>query len=237
MSALVLSRSAPLKRKERLRSWSSESDDSLETAFTANTVISSTVSDYSSFVKKDSYMKYRNHSKYSESKISSRPSSRNLYPIYAWTESSKTTKSSGSKTTIHHRNYDSSSDASNRTYSPCKNLKRCCNSEESNSDRSERGFDKKRRGDNNSYGLVYPSDVVEKKKISFDNRNSRSSVFRLRKYEDLPLEWWDRNDGCKKAKSEHLAKIDSLCDRERLVRLTTLWNRHTTLEPNMFPCK
>jgi len=55
-------------------------------------------------------------------------------------------------------------------------------------------------------------------------------------YEDLPLEWWERDDDCKDAKSYHLSKIDDLFgDREQLVLQTTLWNQEIVLETNMFP--
>lgn len=56
---------------------------------------------------------------------------------------------------------------------------------------------------------------------------------------DLPLEWWDRTEDCKDAKSLHMEKVDRAFDgdRVRLVLLTTLWQKEVALEPNMFPCK
>eukprot|EP00981_Chlorochromonas_danica_P009546 scaffold2727_cov161-Ochromonas_danica.AAC.9 len=57
-----------------------------------------------------------------------------------------------------------------------------------------------------------------------------------RRCSDLPLEWWERSEGCKRAKSLHTERIDRLCDsREDLVLLTTLWQDDIVLEPNMFP--
>ena len=83
-------------------------------------------------------------------------------------------------------------------------------------------------------------------------------------FDDLPLEWWERTEGCKDAKSWHTAYIDRAMDgdchpsedadadadtevgdkgtevarqdgRERLVLLTTLAEADTVLETNMFP--
>lgn len=57
-------------------------------------------------------------------------------------------------------------------------------------------------------------------------------------YEPLPLEYWERSDGCREAKFNHMDKIDRLCSsRERLVLLTTLYEEDTVLETNMFPCE
>jgi len=57
-------------------------------------------------------------------------------------------------------------------------------------------------------------------------------------FSDLPLEWWDRTEDCKDAKMKHTDRIDGICEsREDLVLRTTLWNRSTALEPNMFPYK
>ncbi len=58
------------------------------------------------------------------------------------------------------------------------------------------------------------------------------------KYSPLPLEWWERSDECKEAKIAHVEKIDWLCcSREFLVLQTTLLDKDTALERNMFPCK
>lgn len=58
------------------------------------------------------------------------------------------------------------------------------------------------------------------------------------KFSDLPLEWWDRDEDCKDAKSLHMDRVDDVCySREDLVLLTTLWDNDIILEPNMFPCK
>lgn len=57
-----------------------------------------------------------------------------------------------------------------------------------------------------------------------------------RRFCDLPLEWWERSPNCKRAKERHTKKLDYHCEsREDLVLATTLWNRRTVLEPNMFP--
>jgi len=57
-------------------------------------------------------------------------------------------------------------------------------------------------------------------------------------FSDLPLEWWDRTEDCKDAKLKHTDRIDNICrSREDLVLQTTLWDRRTALEPNMFPYK
>jgi hypothetical protein len=55
---------------------------------------------------------------------------------------------------------------------------------------------------------------------------------------NLPLEWWDREEGCKAAKARHMDRVDNIChSREDLVLLTTLWSEDIVLEPNMFPCE
>lgn len=57
-------------------------------------------------------------------------------------------------------------------------------------------------------------------------------------YTDLPLEWWEREEGCKDAKAAHMDRVDDICrTREDLVLLTTLWSQDIVLEPNMFPCE
>jgi len=54
----------------------------------------------------------------------------------------------------------------------------------------------------------------------------------------LPIDYWERSPECQEAKFNHMDRLDRLCDsRERLVLYTTLYRRHTALEPNMFPCK
>jgi hypothetical protein len=59
-----------------------------------------------------------------------------------------------------------------------------------------------------------------------------------RRYEALPIAFWERSARCREAKAAHMERIDRLCGcRERLAYLTTLWNKETVLEPNMFPCK
>ncbi|RYG61322.1 hypothetical protein EON64_18650 [archaeon] len=59
-----------------------------------------------------------------------------------------------------------------------------------------------------------------------------------RRCEELPLEWWERSEGCREAKLRHTERIDRLCSsREDLVLETTLYGKETALEPNMFPCK
>ena len=58
-----------------------------------------------------------------------------------------------------------------------------------------------------------------------------------RVHSDLPLEWWEREEGCREAKLDHMDIVDRVFDsRARLVYLTTLWHADTVLEPNMFPC-
>lgn len=67
---------------------------------------------------------------------------------------------------------------------------------------------------------------------------SEKEFIRNPKYSELPLEWWERSDECKDAKSFHLKKIDRLCgDRESLVIQTTLWKEDIALEKNLFSCK
>lgn len=59
-----------------------------------------------------------------------------------------------------------------------------------------------------------------------------------RRYDVLPMEYFDRSEDCKEAKLDHMDRIDHFCDsREYLVLNTTLWQRSTALELNMFPCK
>lgn len=68
--------------------------------------------------------------------------------------------------------------------------------------------------------------------------NTEKIVARDPKFSYLPIEWWDRSEDCREAKTAHVAKIDSLCSsRESLVLNTTLWKEDPALEQNMFPCK
>ena len=54
----------------------------------------------------------------------------------------------------------------------------------------------------------------------------------------LPLEFWEREEGCLIAKNAHMDYIDDIMSsREDLIMLTTLWKQDTALEPNMFPYK
>lgn len=99
------------------------------------------------------------------------------------------------------------------------------------------------------YKHPYPRDDRRSAERSYSNsryRRSRSSSSILSKrirrrnpyYSPLPLEWWERSEGCKEAKLAHVDKIDWLCcNREFLVLQTTLLEQDTALEPNMFPCK
>jgi hypothetical protein len=65
---------------------------------------------------------------------------------------------------------------------------------------------------------------------------SATSLIRNPWFSELPIEWWERDDDCKDAKSYHLSKIDRMfSDREELVLQTTLWDTDTALEANMFP--
>lgn len=76
----------------------------------------------------------------------------------------------------------------------------------------------------------------EYRSINHNHNCGFSSSGRL--HEDLPLEWWERSEGCKEAKFHHTRMIDYFCSsREDLVLLTTLWKSSIALEPNMFPCK
>lgn len=68
--------------------------------------------------------------------------------------------------------------------------------------------------------------------------NSRRRFDTARRHEDLPLEFWERSEECRAAKSAHMDRLDDLIDsRERLVLLTTLWKDDIVMETNMFPCK
>lgn len=70
------------------------------------------------------------------------------------------------------------------------------------------------------------------------SKTSTSGKTYTQSYVDLPLEWWERSEGCKEAKLDHMDRVDNLCSsREELVLLTTLWRDDIVLEPNMFPCK
>ena len=54
----------------------------------------------------------------------------------------------------------------------------------------------------------------------------------------LPIKYWERTEECQEAKFNHMERLDSLCDsREMLVLNTTLYECHTALERNMFPCE
>jgi len=65
---------------------------------------------------------------------------------------------------------------------------------------------------------------------------SCDSIFCDSHFEDLPLEFWNRSDECKDAKSDHMDRIDSLgVSRELLVLYTTLADKDIALEENMFP--
>lgn len=75
-------------------------------------------------------------------------------------------------------------------------------------------------------------------KISRENNFIDTFKPRNPYYSILPLEWWERSEDCKEAKSKHVSKIDRLCkNREFLVLNTTLYKQNIVLEPNMFPCK
>lgn len=97
---------------------------------------------------------------------------------------------------------------------------------------------RKRCNDNNpSISRSRSSSPHKKAKRNEESCVSRK-LYRNPKYSDLPLEWWERGEGCKDAKTLHVSKIDELCEsREQLVLHTTLWKKKTVLEPNMFPCK
>ncbi len=106
------------------------------------------------------------------------------------------------------------------------------NRKRTRNDREEDDSDRK-----SSHGLssfssssLHHNDHAKKRKIC-PRRNPKFSF--------LPIEWWDRTDDCKDAKSDHVERVDALCDysREQLVLDTTLWKEDPALEPNMFPCK
>lgn len=68
------------------------------------------------------------------------------------------------------------------------------------------------------------------------SKTSTSGKTYTQSYVDLPLEWWERSEGCKEAKLDHMDRVDNVCSsREELVLLTTLWRDDIVLEPNMFP--
>jgi hypothetical protein len=89
-----------------------------------------------------------------------------------------------------------------------------------------------------SRGRQYDRKASRRSKSIHRGRNERHRQQARYDYSfsDLPLEWWDRTEDCKDAKVKHTDRIDNICEsREDLVMQTTLWNRNTALEPNMFP--
>lgn len=67
---------------------------------------------------------------------------------------------------------------------------------------------------------------------------SRSLSQPRRHFGVLPIDYWERTEDCQEAKFLHMEKLDRLCEsREMLVLNTTLYDCHTALEKNMFPCK
>lgn len=104
-------------------------------------------------------------------------------------------------------------------------------------DRSHRHTHKRHRGKSKSRSHSRSFSKHKRRREDHKSQSHRNFV-RNSKYSDLPLEWWERGEECKEAKSKHVEKIDELCEsREQLVLLTTLWKKQTVLEPNMFPCK
>jgi hypothetical protein len=88
---------------------------------------------------------------------------------------------------------------------------------------------RERRRERSSYHSSYSSH-------SSVSSGSNSTNKKKPKFVDLPLEWWERSEGCKEAKSLHMDRVDNVCySREELVLLTTLWRDEVVLEPNMFP--
>jgi hypothetical protein len=99
----------------------------------------------------------------------------------------------------------------------------------------EDGFVKRRRGDDH-FSVV--SDDCSTTSCATQMSESVSK-HAPRRCSELPIEWWERSEGCKDAKLAHMIRVDNIfeCDRERLIMLTTLWKDDIVLEPNMFPCK
>jgi hypothetical protein len=91
-------------------------------------------------------------------------------------------------------------------------------------------FDEKMSMTNQSSSSRNDKVCSGRKHVIVDDRGSKFSF--------LPIEFWDRSEECREAKSEHLSRIDKFCSsREYLVLNTTLWKNDIVLEPNMFPCK
>ena len=56
------------------------------------------------------------------------------------------------------------------------------------------------------------------------------------KFSYLPLEFWERTEECKDAKSKHMFRVDNIgITREQVIRLTSLYDQDIVLERNMFP--
>jgi hypothetical protein len=86
-----------------------------------------------------------------------------------------------------------------------------------------------RKHDRSSYHSSYSTHPSVSSGSNNSNKNKP-------KFVDLPLEWWERSEGCRDAKSLHMDRVDNVCySREELVLLTTLWRDEVVLEPNMFP--
>lgn len=112
--------------------------------------------------------------------------------------------------------------------------------------RNARGRDKHSRRTISAWERSYPNKRSRSHSLGRDTsckfertlKRKRCSYGRNPKYSDLPLEWWERSEGCKIAKEHHQRMLDRLSEsRESLVLQTTLWRKNTVLEPNMFPCK
>jgi hypothetical protein len=72
---------------------------------------------------------------------------------------------------------------------------------------------------------------------SFNNNNFINNNFNNSpKFSYLPLEFWERTEECKDAKSKHMFRVDNIgITREQVIRLTSLYDEDIVLERNMFP--
>jgi len=86
---------------------------------------------------------------------------------------------------------------------------------------------------------TFVEDKKAKKKRRKEEEEEKKEKKRERKHGhiDLPLEFWERSEDCKDAKSLHMAKVDHFCggEREELILKTVLHEKDVAIETNMFP--
>lgn len=88
--------------------------------------------------------------------------------------------------------------------------------------------------------VAFDTNVIDEEvgeHVGAEKKRARSATAVRRDFEDLRIEWWERDDETKEAKAAHTRRIDTLFDgdRERVIFMTTLRDCDVALEANMFP--